>query len=142
MGENLLILTVGLPRSGKSTWARAQVDLGAVVVNLDSIRIALHGRTFSPEAEDHVWAIAKTMVRALFGAGHSRIIVDATNTTRKRRDFWQPREGLDLWRVCFHVVNTDESTCLSRSNDELNPVIKMMALQFEKIEEREGTLYP
>ena len=81
-----LILTVGLPRSGKSTWARQQ---GHPIVNPDSIRLALHGRPFIAEAESFVWAIAKTMVRALFSAGHNTVIVDATNTTRKRRDEWK-----------------------------------------------------
>ncbi|KKK82651.1 hypothetical protein LCGC14_2801230, partial [marine sediment metagenome] len=43
-----LILTVGLPRSGKSTWARKQ---GHPIVNPDSIRLALYGEPFIEEAE-------------------------------------------------------------------------------------------
>jgi hypothetical protein len=58
-----LILTCGLPRSGKSTWARGQ---GVPVVNPDSVRLALHGQVYRKESENMVWAIAETMIRALF----------------------------------------------------------------------------
>ncbi|GAF94425.1 unnamed protein product, partial [marine sediment metagenome] len=67
MTNKKLILTVGLPRSGKTTWARKQ---GIPMVNPDSIRLALHGKAFIEEAEPMIWTIAKYMVRALFIAGH------------------------------------------------------------------------
>jgi len=54
-----LIMTVGLPRSGKSTWARKQGH-----------------------------PIAKYMVQSLFLAGHDTVILDATNTTAQRREEW------------------------------------------------------
>ena len=38
-----IIVTVGLPRSGKTTWAREQ---GYPIVNPDSIRLSLHGKRF------------------------------------------------------------------------------------------------
>ena len=80
MHEETLILTVGLPRSGKSIWAKKQ---GIPIVNPDSIRLALHGKAFILEAEDFVWTIAYTMARALFLAGHETVIIDATNITKK-----------------------------------------------------------
>ena len=49
-----LILTVGLPRSGKSTWALQQ---GHPVVNRDGIRKALHGEVYLQPAEDMVTTI-------------------------------------------------------------------------------------
>lgn len=84
--ERILIVTVGLPRSGKSTWAKRQTF---PVVNPDAIRLALHGQRFYGPAEPFVWATAKLMVRSLFGAAHRKVIVDATNCTRKRRDEWR-----------------------------------------------------
>jgi len=36
----ILILTVGLPRSGKSTWAAKK---GFPIVSPDAIRLAMHG---------------------------------------------------------------------------------------------------
>jgi predicted kinase len=125
-----LILTVGLPRSGKSTWARTQ---GVPIVNPDAIRLALHGQRYAAVAEPFVWAVTKTMVRALFGAGHETVILDATNTTHKRRDEWQSSE----WTVAYHVFDTPKDVCLARARAEgdeyIIPVIERQAAQFEPV---------
>lgn len=119
----ILIATVGLPRSGKTTWARNSRWLGPVV-NPDSIRLALHGQRFCASAEPFVWAIAKIMVRSLFLAGHSMVILDATNTTRKRRDEWQS----DDWITYFKVLPTSKEECLLRAagDTKIIPVIERM----------------
>lgn len=126
-----LILCVGLPRSGKSTWARAS---GYPVVNPDSIRLALHGQVFQQEAEPMVWAMAKYMVRALFLAGHEVVVLDATNVTKKRRDEWvTPR-----WVAKYKVFTTKASECMYRALDDqrsdLLPIIERMAAEFEPLD--------
>jgi predicted kinase len=88
-GTRTLLLTVGLPRSGKTTWAR---KTGFPIVSADAIRLALHGQAFEPLAEPFVWAIARIMVRALFVAGHETVILDACSVTRARRDEWRGGE--------------------------------------------------
>lgn len=126
--EHILIATVGLPRSGKSTWARSQA---CPIVNPDSIRLAMHGQRFAERAEPFVWATARVMVRALFGAGHRIVILDATNTTKKRRDEWRSQE----WGLFLKMINTPLDTCLTRArdekDDELVPVIERMAASFD-----------
>lgn len=121
---HVLVATVGLPRSGKSTWARTQAY---PIVNPDAIRLALHGQKFVMNAEPFVWAIAKVMVRSLFEAGHQTVILDATNTTQKRRDEWKSKE----WATYFKVFDTDKAECLRRADAELSPVIERMAASFE-----------
>lgn len=125
---NTLILTVGLPRSGKTTWAKAS---GFPIVCPDAIRYALHGERFIALAEPFVWAIAKVMVRALFGAGHSTVVLDATNTTQKRREEWQSPD----WTIVFQEIPTSKDECLRRADaagDEyIKPVIERMAAEFE-----------
>ena len=138
MGKWKLIVTVGLPRSGKSTWAREEsAKLNAPVVNPDSIRLALHGEAYIASAEPFVWAIARTMVCALFLAGHDEVIVDATNTSRKRRDFWQSEE----WETVFQVIDTEPGECIVRAvkgdRDDLIPVIERMNDAFEDLGEDE-----
>lgn len=123
--EKVLILTVGLPRSGKSTWAKQQ---GLPIVNLDAIRLALHGQAFVPDAEDMVWTMGRYMVKSLFLAGHDKVIVDATNGTRARRDKW-----VGDWMRAFVKFDTDMETCLSRASDELKPVIRRMAGIWEDV---------
>lgn len=126
-----LVLLVGLPRSGKTTWAKEQ---GFPVVNPDSIRLAIHGQRFVPVAEPLVWAVAKTMVRALFLAGHATVILDACNTTRKRRDEWKSND----WQTRFVQISTAESVCINRANEigdtEIVPVIERMNRQYEALE--------
>ena len=118
-----LILTVGLPRSGKSTWA---MKTGFPVVNPDSIRLAVHGQPFIPEAEPLVWVTAKMMVRALFLAGHETVVLDATNLTEARRDEWNSSQ----WNTVYQVFQTPADVCIDRAikgdRQDLLPVIDHM----------------
>ena len=129
-----LILTVGLPQSGKSTWAKKQ---GHPIVNPDSIRLALHGQLFIKKAEDFVWTIAKTIVKSLFLAGHNAVILDATNITKARRDEWIDNE----WGREFHLFPEDTSECINRAvladRKYLIQIIGKMAGEFELITDDE-----
>lgn len=120
---NTLLMTVGLPRSGKSTWALKQ---GYPIVNPDSIRLAIHGQPFIIESEPLVWVIAKYMVNALFIAGHDIVILDATNTTKARRDEWKSKK----WNRKIMVFNTSCNVCVKRAKKTnttyLIPIINSM----------------
>ena len=128
MTNPVLLLTVGLPRSGKSTWAMAT---GYPVVNPDSIRLSLHGQDFYGPAEPMVWAVAHLMVSALFKAGHRVVVLDATNISKHRRREWASK----AWSCQFVCFDTDKEECMSRarSNDqwELIPVIERMSRDLE-----------
>jgi predicted kinase len=124
-----LIVTVGLPRSGKTTWARTS---GWPIVNPDSIRLAIHGQRFYGPAEPLVWATAYLMVEALRLAGHRRIVVDATNVSAKRRTEWESRyPGAVEWKV----IETSPEECIARARAEgdeaIVPVIERMAKEWD-----------
>jgi predicted kinase len=128
-GERRLIATVGLPRSGKSTWSRAN---GAPVVNPDSIRHALYGQDWYLPAEPWIWAIAGTMVEALFLAGHQTVILDATMNTRWKRQQVIDRHGkYVVWKV-FH---TPAEVCRERARalgqEDLIPAIDKMEREWD-----------
>jgi len=131
-----LHLTVGLPRSGKTTWA---LKTPWPIVCPDAIRLALHGQRWFKEAEPIVWAHAKLMVRSLFRAGHLHVVLDATNNTRKRRDEW--RHDAE-WRLVFHTFEVDAETCRQRALDtgrpELLEVIDRMAAEHEPLQPGEA----
>lgn len=110
MRDNILVMMVGFPRSGKSTIAKM---MGHPIVNPDSIRLSIHGQPYLDIAEPLVWAHAKLMVRSLFLAGHHTVILDATNTTRERRDEWKS----DLYRRVYTKVPTDKEECIRRAID-------------------------
>ena len=125
----ILILMVGLPRSGKSTWAREQ---NVPIVCPDAIRLALHGKRFLQSAEPLVWAMAHLMVESLFLAGHCTVILDATNNTRRRRKEWI---NPSAWKVQMKVIGTSGYKCIQRAQAEgdldIIPVIERMAQQYE-----------
>ena len=128
--KKILILTIGLPRSGKTTWCLQQ---GCPVVNPDSIRLALTGQAFFAPIEPLVWAIAKLMVRSLFLYGYPQIILDATNTTIKRRQEWDSKD----WQCGYKLFETPASVCIERAKndqrEDLIPVIEKMAAQWESL---------
>ncbi len=137
---NTLILTVGLPRSGKSTWARRQ---GYPVVNPDSIRLAIHGQAFVKEAEVLVWPIVEIMVRSLFISGHKTVILDATNLSQ---DYRKPWTRSDLWECDYKVFQTSIYECIRRAKvdgrEDLIPVIEWMFDNLDDATERMLLLTP
>lgn len=130
----LLIGMCGLPRSGKTTKAKAlRADyiakgVAAVIVNPDDVRLALHGQRYVQLAEPFVWATVQVAVRALFLSGHEVVIIDATNTSRERRRTWLSKD----WRTKWLVVPTSKEECLKRAeHDDLIDVIERMARKLE-----------
>lgn len=101
------------------------------VVNPDAIRLAIHGQAYIASAEPYVWAVARTMVTALFLAGHKHVILDATNVTRKRRAEWESPG----WDTRLKVFDTPAEECAFRATagrrSDLVPVIESMAAQWE-----------
>lgn len=139
---NRLILMVGFPRSGKSTeaWALSQ-ELGAPIVNPDSIHKVIHGTPYRDEANPIVWAVAKTMVRALFEAGHDVVIVDACNNTKQRRREWKDWSS-EIWEREYVECSTSAEECVKRldnTNRNLTSVIWRMARNHEKVNQEEET---
>lgn len=136
--QKVLICTVGLPRSGKSTWAKSQAW---PIVCPDAVRLAIHGHQFIQEAESFVWATVRAMVNALFMSGHQIVILDACNNTRKRRDEWKS----DKWATFFKVVETSKEDCILRVKQDTDieqmmnmiQTIERMAEQHEPLQEDE-----
>lgn len=147
---NTLVITIGLPQSGKSTWAKEQ---GLPIVSPDSIRLALHGKPYIGLSEPFVWAVAKVMVRALFLSGNEEVILDATNMTRKRRNEWQSK----IWKRRYQFFPTREfvtahetienckqraaTTCVDDEHLEgLIKAIDRMANEYEVVQDDEWDL--
>lgn len=110
---NKLILTIGLPRSGKSTWSLKQ---GCPIVSSDAIRLSIFGKLWWPPGEQQVLATARTMVRALFFAGHSTVIFDSISLTKESRKFWLPTSDCS-WVLEYLVMQTSEAVCIERARE-------------------------
>ena len=123
--DKTVMLTVGLPYSGKSTWAREYAKThNTPVVNIDSIRMATYGRKFESLAEGLVWSIAKIMVRSLFFAGHDYVIVDSHNMTGRSRVTWTTEP---TWNVMFKVFETSPDICKQRARENELDTSKMVS---------------
>jgi len=120
---NKLILTVGLPKSGKTTWALKQ---GHPVVSRDAIRLALHGEAYLQSAENMVSTIEAYMVASLFYAGHETVIIDAAHLRKRYVDRWES----SLWELELKFFSTPADICIERAvadeKPELIPIIKAM----------------
>lgn len=140
---NKLIVTVGLPRSGKSTWSKKFSEkMGAPIISEDAIRLAIHGVPFLPETEDFVKVFAVYMIKALFNAGHEIVIADDVHIFKRERE----NLNRDTWQTYYKVFDTSKEECLTRAINSgklyLIDVIKEMDSLFEPLtfEENEKLL--
>lgn len=129
----LLIVTVGLPYSGKTTWALAT---GLPIVNPDALRVALYGQRFIGTTEPMIWTMAAYMVHSLFYVGHPIVILDATNIKHtKRRELWIEDARLTKYIVKFKVFPTTTDVCVSRAkaagDEEILPIIMRMSAEMD-----------
>jgi predicted kinase len=88
--ERLLVITRGLPASGKTTWAREWVAAGRdrARVNRDDLRANLFGRDVLPYAQEEAVTVAqRAAVEALLRAGHD-VVVDDTHLRVKYARAW------------------------------------------------------
>lgn len=123
-----LFATCGLPRSGKSTFAKAFCEENGVThVCPDDVRLELYGVPFLPAGEEMVWAIVKYMVKSLLRSGNS-VLLDATNIRS------EDRKWLDKLNCEYFVFKTLSSVCIERAKlskqDNLIPLIERMSKVF------------
>lgn len=85
-------MTIGLPGSGKSTWAKAQKN--SVRINKDDLRSMLHDGEWSKKNEREIIAARNSLV-ALFLTSGRNVIVDDTNLS--------PKHKRDLQRLTLDI---------------------------------------
>ncbi|HLK69845.1 MAG TPA: ATP-binding protein [Bryobacteraceae bacterium] len=108
-----LVVLVGIPGSGKSTWARRN-GAGAVHVSQDDLIDAI-----TPDGFDHIYcpiykAAEEAVARAALAAGHT-VIVDRTNRTRAHRQRWIRIAREMACPSIALVMTTPETLCRKRN---------------------------
>ena len=132
--QPLMIMPVGLPGSGKSTWAEKNKDeLNAVIHSSDAIR-AEFGDVNDQSKNTDVFQILHSRIKEDLMAGKN-VIYDATNLVKKRRVAFLDEVGnIPCKKVCV-LFATPYDMCLARnlSRDRHVPedVIERMYQNFQ-----------
>ena len=112
-----LIMTVGLPASGKSTWAKQQVaKSGGNIkrINKDDMREMFDAGKWSKNNEKHILALRDEIIRHYLFEGFS-VIVDDTNLAPKHKETLQAlakKYGANFETKSFLEVPIE--TCIER----------------------------
>lgn len=139
MPEQRIVLLVGLPASGKSTWVE---DQGGVAISSDELRRWLRDDPTDQSIHGLVFRLMRDFVRHRIALGLPVTYVDATNLTRKhRRPFLKIAEhsGCTCEAVFF---DTPLEECLRRNQSRQRQVpedaIRAMAARLQPPTPSEG----
>jgi len=113
LGVPCLIVLVGPPGSGKTSWARLQ-GRGAVHISQDDLIDAI-----TPDGFNHVYRriyreAEDAVARAALAAGHT-VIVDRTNRTRAHRQRWLRIASETACPSIAVVMTASEALCRKRN---------------------------
>jgi predicted kinase len=120
-----LYMTVGLPASGKTTWAKAKIaeNPGSCKrINKDDLRAMLDGGKWSRDNEKFILSTRDAIVSSALAAG-KHVIVDDTNLAPKHQAVLSElakKNGATLEIVSFLGVSLDE--CIERDRKRANYV--------------------
>ncbi len=127
-----LILTVGIPGSGKSTWIKQfNKNDKYLVVNPDSIRKEITGSVSDESKNVDVWRRAKDDVVKAIDAGMD-IILDATNINIKEREGFI--EGLPPCNLKAKVFHADPEETKERIRKDLEAGTERNAVPPEAVD--------
>lgn len=133
-------MLVGLPGSGKSTWAARQRQ--AVVLSSDAIRHLLSGDETNQNIHRAVFATMRYLLRQRLALGPGVTILDATHVERKWRKPWlrlAAAQGVAIEAVYF---DTPLEICLKQNQARPRQVpaeaIRAMAAKLEPPLRAEG----
>lgn len=137
-----IILTKGLPASGKTTWAKEyqKENPNTVLVNKDELRAMLHGGVHSKGRENFVLMMRDYVIITAVLEGHDVIVHDTNfNPIHEKKirslfDGMLPNKKIEFETKDFSDVPLDE--CIlrdsKRSNSVGSKVIKSMWKQYLK----------
>ncbi len=139
MPQQRIVILVGLPGSGKSTWL---AERGIVPISTDTIRGILADDPANQDIHARVFATARYLLRQRLAIGRPVTYMDATHLTRAER---KPYLRIAEWYGCeieALFFDTPLEECLRRNaaRERIVPAaaIEAMALKLQIPELSEG----
>ena|SRR5579884_1759816 len=117
-GERLVVL-VGLPGSGKSTWAARQAE---TAISSDEMRRLLADDPTDQTIHRRVFAAMRYMARVRHEVGRRTTLIDATNLSRRERRQWIALAGLLDCEAEAIFFDTPPEVCMARNRGRLRVV--------------------
>jgi predicted kinase len=138
-GPQRVVLAIGLPGSGKSTWFRRQ---GITPLSSDELRILLADDVNEQRYQVQIFAALQHLLEVRLDLGRPVTYIDATNLVREQRKPFRDiakRRGCNLEAVFFKVSPEE---CLRRNNGRTRrvpeDVMQRMAAALEPPTHEEG----
>lgn len=112
MSMPIFTMMVGLPGSGKSTYAeKLSKEHNAILCSSDKIREELYGDENSQSNNDAVFKLLHKRIKELLKAGES-VIYDATNiNSKRRRAFLSELKNIMCQKICVIMATHFEDCC-------------------------------
>lgn len=119
---NTLYYLVGIPASGKTTWAKnIKDDIDAIHISSDDLRVELYGDVNNQEHNSELFQIMNKRTKELLRIGHN-VIYDATNiNSRKRTTFLKELNRIDCKKICIYFA-TSINSCDDNDSERDKPV--------------------
>lgn len=130
-----VILTKGLPASGKSTWAKEQVDKDHIYkrISMDDLRQMIDNNYWDGDkTEEFIRKIRNSMIKDCLTSGYN-IIVDATNLDPKHEK--TIREIIEIYNI-FNTENKAELEIKSFLDVPIEECIARDAKRINKVGEK------
>lgn len=120
-----IIMTKGLPASGKTTWAKEQVKKGngrVKRVNKDDLRAMIDAGQWSKKNEEVILEVRDMLIRHFLVRGYD-VIVDDTNLAPKHQEkLAEIAEGFQVMLEEEDFTDVSLSECLRRDSERANSV--------------------
>jgi len=129
-----IIFCVGLPGSGKTTWAKQFCldNPNYVRINKDDLRILLGNPKYSRDFEDLVLNIEREMGLAILWTGKS-LIVDDTNFSKIHYKYWKRISDIKGISFTEKYFDTPVEECIRRDSEREKSVgIDVIMNMYEK----------
>lgn len=115
-----LIIMVGLPASGKSTYLKRMYK-GYTVISTDSIRKEVHGQEECQDKAQQIFNLAYYRIEKAL-SNNENVVFDATNLRARNRKYLCKRFRLFTNDIVAEYINTPVNECIARDKQRSRTV--------------------